>query len=153
MNQGEIKNEMKLSKCFILFFFLLLLDINFLNCKKTLEPTEVQTWEIVFNTGQSVRITVDSNGNFTGSRWVGNASSGKPKVIVTNGKMIDTTITFQANWDYSSKTEYGAGTLNISFPLATSATGVLTFTITEPQDVVGQKRIGNFSLTWIAKRL
>jgi len=108
----------------------------------------VQIWEIVDETGHAATLTVDSNGNFSGSGWVGSTPSGTYDIPITNGVMSGTTMSFRTSASYESGqgtiTGTGSGTLNEPFPFAKSASGVWSGTISDP---LGTR---NFSIKWTA---
>jgi len=112
-----------------------------------------QTWIITdTESGQQATLTVDSLGNFTGSGWVGTApGAGDYNIYITNGRMSGTSMTFQVSASYSGGqgtiSGTGTGTLNASFPSATSASGTYSGTISDP---LGDR---NFSSPWMATRV
>ena len=94
----------------------------------------VQTWRIV-SEGQTAVITVDAQGNFSGSGWVTRTPKGKYPLPITNGRMSGTSITFQfsGSWDSKGLTSgSGSGTLHAPFPSATSASGSISGTSSHP---------------------
>ena len=120
--------------------------------KNTTQPqVTVQTWEIVEETGQKAILTVDTNGNFTGSGWVGSTPSGSYDIPITDGRMSSTSMTFLTGATYDGKqgqiSGNGSGTLNASFPHANSANGVWFGTISDPLGTRG------FELSWTAQRI
>ena len=114
-------------------------------------PTStVQIWEIVDETGHTAILTVDSNGNFSGSGWTGITPTGTYDIPITNGVMSGTSMRFDANASYDGGqgniSGTGNGTLNEPFPLAQSASGTWSGTISDP---LGTR---NFSIRWTATR-
>ncbi len=111
-----------------------------------------QKWEIVEQSGQTAILTVDSSGYFTGSGWSGKAP-GCPDydMDITNGRMSGTSMTFDMSASYCSGdgsiSGKGTGTLNSSFPKATSASGTIPGTISDP---LGER---SFNFTWTATRI
>lgn len=111
-----------------------------------------QTWEIVEESGQIAILTMDSSGYFTGSGWSGEAS-GCPdyNIDIANGRMSGTSMTFDMSASYCSGdgsiSGKGTGTLNSSFPKATSASGTIPGTISDP---LGER---SFNITWTATRV
>ena len=114
-------------------------------------PASVQTWKIVAQDGQIAMLTVDINGNFSGSGWTGSTPSGKYNIPITNGRMSGISITFQANASYDGGqgkiSGSGTGTLNAPFPSATSAKGEWSGTISDP---LGTR---SFRIAWNATRV
>jgi hypothetical protein len=94
-----------------------------------------QTWTITCS-GNVATLTVGSSGKFTGSGWVGSTPGGSYNIPITDGSMYGTTMTFTANatYDNGQGTIQGTcfGTMNASFPNATSATGTWAYTISDP---------------------
>jgi len=113
-----------------------------------------QTWSIYSDSGgQYATVTVDSSGNFvTASGWVGSTPSGSYNINITSGSMSGTTMTFyiSASYDGGQGSIVGTytGTLDASFPSATSASGTATGTITDPLTPGGRA----LSDTWTATR-
>ncbi len=109
-----------------------------------------QTWIIEWG-GQDATLTVDSSGNFTGSGWVGSAP-GFPdyNIYITNGRMSGTSMTYEVSASYAAGqgtiSGTGTGTLNAPFSSATSATGTIAGTISDP---LGTR---SFSDPWTATR-
>jgi len=109
-----------------------------------------QTWTIVW-AGQVATLTVDSSGNFTGSGWVGTAP-GCPdfNIYITNGWMSGASMTFQVSASYcggqGTISGTATGTLNASFPSATSATGTIAGTRSDPLGTM------SFTGSWTATR-
>jgi len=98
-----------------------------------------QIWELVDDqSGQTATLTVDSSGYFTGSGWVGGGSGGIPSynIYITNGRMIGTSITFDASASYNNGdgtiSATGTGSLNANFPQATTGSGAWSGTISDP---------------------
>ncbi len=121
----------------------------------TLETADqaFQTWIITdIEVGQQATLTVDSSGNFTGLGWVGTApGAGDYNIYITNGRMSGTSMTFQVSASYSGGqgtiSGTGTGTLNASFPSATSASGTHSGTISDP---LGSKA---YSSSWTATKI
>jgi hypothetical protein len=95
-----------------------------------------QTWTIT-SEGRVATVTVDSSGKFSGSGWTGvSPYGGSYSIPITGGTMYGTTMTFTANASYDSGqgtiSGTGLGTMNASFPNATSATGTYAYTISDP---------------------
>jgi len=115
------------------------------------EQATPQIWEIVEETGQKAILTIDTNGNFTGSGWAGSTPSGSYNIPITNGKMSGTSITFLAGATYDGGqgqiSGNGNGTLNAAFPYANSANGVWSGNISDPLGTRG------FELSWTAQRV
>ena len=91
-------------------------------------------WQIV-SEGQTAVITVDAQGNFSGSGWVMRTPKGKYPLPITNGRMSGTSMTFKfsGSWDSEGSTSgSGSGTLNAPFPSATSASGSVSGTVSHP---------------------
>ena len=115
--------------------------------------TPGQTWEITDQSGQVAALTVDSSGNFTGSGWSGGGTSGIPPydIPITNGKISGTSMTFNMSASYNngagSVSGNANGDLNASFPNATSASGTMSGTISDPFDT------RSFNSTWTARRI
>ena len=114
-------------------------------------PSTVQIWEIVDEAGHTAILTVDSNGNFTGSGWVGKTPSGSYDIPITNGIMSGTSMSFHTSASYDGGqgtiSGIGSGRLNEPFPFATSASGVWSGTISDP---LGTR---NFSVKWTATKV
>ena len=111
-----------------------------------------QSWEIVDEDGHTATLSVDSSGNFTGSGWGGTAPGcADYDIPITNGRMSGTSMTFDANASYCSGqgtiSGSGTGTLNASFPNATSATGTWSGTISDP---LGSR---TFTRSWTATKV
>jgi len=111
----------------------------------------VQVWELVDENGHTAILTVDNNGNFTGSGWVGSTPSGTYDIPITNGVMSGDSMSFRTSASYDSGqgtiSGTGRGTLNEPFPSATSASGIWSGTISDP---LGTR---NFSIKWTAKKV
>jgi hypothetical protein len=110
-----------------------------------------QTWTITTDSGHTATLTVDSSGSFTGTGWMGSTPSGSYSIPITDGSMYGTTMTFTANASYDSGQgtiqETGYGTLDATFPDATSASGTCDYTISDP---LGDR---SGSLSWTATRV
>jgi uncharacterized repeat protein (TIGR02543 family) len=94
-----------------------------------------QTWHIVAG-GQTATLTVDDSGNFTGSGWFKSTVGCILHPNITNGKMSGTNVTFSVSKSDSDSgyvccivTGSGTGTLNASFPSATTASGNVTIQV------------------------
>jgi hypothetical protein len=109
-----------------------------------------QTWTINCS-GHVATIDVDSSGSFTGYGWTGSTTSGSYDIPITDGSMSGTTMTFTASATYDSGQgtiyETGYGTLNAAFPDATSATGTVNYTISDPLGTSSGSR------SWTATRI
>ncbi len=108
-----------------------------------------QTWQIISESGGVGTLAVDTSGNFTGSGWYGYAAGiGYYDIYITNGRMSGTSMTFQVSASYGSGSISGTytGTLNPSFPSATSASGTGSGTISDPLGTRG------FTDSWTATR-
>lgn len=112
-----------------------------------------QTWRIYSTTGQQYATAdVDASGNFTGYGWTGYAPGiGNYSIYITNGRMSGTSMTFEitASYDGTVQNIYGTayGTMDASFPNATSASGSADGTISDP---LGDR---SFTDTWTATRV
>lgn len=114
-----------------------------------------QTWQI--NKGsQKATLTVDDSGNFTGSGWwlTSTAGCGILHIDITNGKMSGTNVTFSVSKSDSGSvccivTGSGTGTLNASFPSATTAKdGNVTIHV----ENVCSHRNTTDTVSWVAAR-
>lgn len=117
----------------------------------TTDATSGQTWKIVEEYGNTATLTVVSSGSFTGTGWTGSAPGCDDyNIPITNGLMSGTSMTFDISASYCSGggTLSGScsGTLNSSFPNATSASGTCSGTITDP--------LGNrsFDFSWTSTK-
>lgn len=103
-------------------------------------------------------LTVDGSGNFTnlsGSYWSGytvwSSNTYNLDISISNGRMSGTSMTFGVNsrFSYGTMAGIGTGTLNASFPNATSASGTCSGTITF-ELTFGTK---SFTFSWTARRV
>ncbi len=148
-NTNRICFSSLLVSIFLAFFFIF---SGWLTTEPADSSNISQTWEIVEQSGQKATLSVDSSGYFTGRGWRGGGSAGISPydISIKNGRMSGTSITFEISASYSqgagSISGTGKGTLNASFPNATSASGTMSGTISDP---LGTR---DFTSTWTARQ-